>query len=551
MRPRASASSSRRRRPTSSRQVARAGLSPSKTPVSASGASTTGNAAQASGNGAGISSPTGSPTPGWGRFHASASASPAPAPASAPASASASASAASASAAPAAAAASANPDARVATPDHVGREAAQRAADLQAGAVQALGPGCPLALFLKLAGVSSPAADGQQGSEGDCPQGHDVPAGDYSPSGDQGDDGDGDRRGVRRGWFQVSREALHRTTGRARATMPGHRAEQPPSATVRGRSISLRNRRARPSRVRTKDLVTAGRRRARPPGVRRRAPRSVQRSRRRSLKPRLPGTDGRLRASRAIPGAADPRRPARGRARAAARDSGRRRRPSAAARGEQSQAQSQGRGQSWGRSARTHLDHAPPRIARPAARCAVSLKSWAGSRNLRCFHAPSAQHSRFPKPRAHVRTPPGGICRSRPPSTVRAVQAQPDTRRTVGKRLKGALDATLARAIVTVLGFFDDVTIGPIVIGLSAVLPALATFVGTAVVYSLVQYGARERPRVRVALRAGRCDHRRPHRGRAADPRGRADRRPQSSHRRSRRGDPTGGHIDLMPTPIP
>ena len=60
------------------------------------------------------------------------------------------------------------------------------------------------------------------------------------------------------------------------------------------------------------------------------------------------------------------------------------------------------------------------------------------------------------------------------PSTVRAVQAQPDTPRTVGKRLKGALDATIAGAIVTVLGFFDDVTIGPIVIGLSAVLPALS-----------------------------------------------------------------------------
>ena len=86
---------------------------------------------------------------------------------------------------------------------------------------------------------------------------------------------------------------------------------------------------------------------------------------------------------------------------------------------------------------------------------------------------------------------PGGSLVSLP-STVRAVQAQPDTPRTVGKRLKGALDATIAGAIVTVLGFFDDVTIGPIVIGLSAVLPALATFVGTAVVYSLVQYGASE-----------------------------------------------------------
>jgi hypothetical protein len=62
----------------------------------------------------------------------------------------------------------------------------------------------------------------------------------------------------------------------------------------------------------------------------------------------------------------------------------------------------------------------------------------------------------------------------------------------LGKRLKGVFDATVAGAIVTVLGFFDDVTIGPIVIGISAVLPALATFLGTAVVYSLVQYGASE-----------------------------------------------------------
>ena len=70
--------------------------------------------------------------------------------------------------------------------------------------------------------------------------------------------------------------------------------------------------------------------------------------------------------------------------------------------------------------------------------------------------------------------------------------ARTGTPRAWGRRLKGVLDATIAGAIVTVLGFFDDVTIGPIVIGLSAVLPALATFVGTAVVYSLVQYGASE-----------------------------------------------------------
>ena len=57
----------------------------------------------------------------------------------------------------------------------------------------------------------------------------------------------------------------------------------------------------------------------------------------------------------------------------------------------------------------------------------------------------------------------------------------------MANRVKGVLDATVAGAIVTALGFFDDLTVGPIVIGLAAVLPALATFAVTAVVYSLVQ----------------------------------------------------------------
>lgn len=57
-------------------------------------------------------------------------------------------------------------------------------------------------------------------------------------------------------------------------------------------------------------------------------------------------------------------------------------------------------------------------------------------------------------------------------------------------RLKHAADATVASAIVTAIGFFDDVTVGPIVIALAAVLPAVLTFAITAVVYSLVQYWA-------------------------------------------------------------
>jgi hypothetical protein len=43
-------------------------------------------------------------------------------------------------------------------------------------------------------------------------------------------------------------------------------------------------------------------------------------------------------------------------------------------------------------------------------------------------------------------------------------------------------------AFVTVIGFFDDPAIGPIVIALAAALPALLTFAITACVYSLVQY---------------------------------------------------------------
>jgi len=59
-----------------------------------------------------------------------------------------------------------------------------------------------------------------------------------------------------------------------------------------------------------------------------------------------------------------------------------------------------------------------------------------------------------------------------------------------GDRLKSVLNGTIAGAIVTVIGFFDDSTIGPIVVALAAVLPALLTFAITAVVYSFVQYWA-------------------------------------------------------------
>jgi len=45
-------------------------------------------------------------------------------------------------------------------------------------------------------------------------------------------------------------------------------------------------------------------------------------------------------------------------------------------------------------------------------------------------------------------------------------------------------------AFVTMIAFFDDFTVGPIVIALAAVLPALLTFAITAGVYSFVQYAA-------------------------------------------------------------
>jgi hypothetical protein len=56
--------------------------------------------------------------------------------------------------------------------------------------------------------------------------------------------------------------------------------------------------------------------------------------------------------------------------------------------------------------------------------------------------------------------------------------------------LKTVVNATIAGAIVTVIGFFDDTFIGPVVVALAAWLPALLTFAITAVVYSLVQYWA-------------------------------------------------------------
>ena len=64
------------------------------------------------------------------------------------------------------------------------------------------------------------------------------------------------------------------------------------------------------------------------------------------------------------------------------------------------------------------------------------------------------------------------------------------TRQHVGDRVKNFVNGTIAVAIVTVIGFFDDLTLGPVVIALAAKLPALLTFATAAVVYGLVQYWA-------------------------------------------------------------
>jgi hypothetical protein len=64
------------------------------------------------------------------------------------------------------------------------------------------------------------------------------------------------------------------------------------------------------------------------------------------------------------------------------------------------------------------------------------------------------------------------------------------TRQHVGERLKSVLNGTIAAAIVTVIGYFDDLTVGPIVIALAATLPLLLTFAVTSVVYGFVQYWA-------------------------------------------------------------
>jgi hypothetical protein len=56
--------------------------------------------------------------------------------------------------------------------------------------------------------------------------------------------------------------------------------------------------------------------------------------------------------------------------------------------------------------------------------------------------------------------------------------------------VKDVADGTIAAGIVTVIGYFDDVTVGPIVIALAAKVSAPLTFAVTAVLYTFVQYWA-------------------------------------------------------------
>jgi hypothetical protein len=64
------------------------------------------------------------------------------------------------------------------------------------------------------------------------------------------------------------------------------------------------------------------------------------------------------------------------------------------------------------------------------------------------------------------------------------------TQRQVRDRVTGFINGALAAAITAALGYFDDLTVGPIVIALAAKLPAVPTFAITAVVYGFVQYWA-------------------------------------------------------------
>jgi hypothetical protein len=64
------------------------------------------------------------------------------------------------------------------------------------------------------------------------------------------------------------------------------------------------------------------------------------------------------------------------------------------------------------------------------------------------------------------------------------------TRQRVRERVMGIVNGAIAGAITTVLGYFDDLTVGPLVIALAAKLPAAPTFAISAVVYGFVQHSA-------------------------------------------------------------
>jgi hypothetical protein len=66
----------------------------------------------------------------------------------------------------------------------------------------------------------------------------------------------------------------------------------------------------------------------------------------------------------------------------------------------------------------------------------------------------------------------------------------PPTGEQLRARVKDVANGTIAAGIVTVIGYFDDVTVGPIVVALATKLPLALTFAVTAVVYGLVQYWA-------------------------------------------------------------
>jgi hypothetical protein len=93
--------------------------------------------------------------------------------------------------------------------------------------------------------------------------------------------------------------------------------------------------------------------------------------------------------------------------------------------------------------------------------------------------------------RGHGRRCRGLLCRRVHRLSGRRHSRCPDCARPEGlRRAFHRFDTVVVGVFVATIGFADDWAVGPIVIALAAVLPALVTFAVTAAVYGLVQYAA-------------------------------------------------------------